>query len=79
MGGEDVGVLRAEPLAGLGLGRLGLALGRLQAAVEPVELGGDRLGGDRAVGEPLAARVDDQRRADGDAGADGDPAQGLHR
>ena len=76
---EDVGILRTEPLARLGLGLLRLAIGRFQAAVEPFELGGDRLGSDRAMREPLAARVDDQRRSDRDTGADGDPAEGLHR
>ena len=35
VGGEDVGVLGAEPLPGLGLGGLGLDAGEFQAAVEP--------------------------------------------
>ena len=48
-------------------------------AVEPFEFGGDGLGGDVPVGEPLPVRVDDHRRADRDTRADGDPAQGLHR
>ena len=76
---EDVGILRTEPLACLGFGLLRLTIGRFQAPVEPFDLSSDRLGGDRTIRELLAARVDDQRRSDCDTGADGDPAEGLHR
>ena len=62
VGREDVGVLRAEPVAGLGFGGLGRAARRLQAAVEAVELGGDRLGRDRAGRQPQPARVEHQDR-----------------
>ena len=76
---EDVGILRAEPLARFGFGLLRLDDRPLPGPVEPFDFGGDRLGSDRTMREPLAARVDYQRRSDCDAGADGDPAEGLHR
>ena len=76
---EDVGILRAEVLAGLGLGGLRFDAGGQEGAIEAFELAGDRLHGDVAVWESLPARVDDHRRADRDARTDGDPTQGLHR
>ena len=46
VGGEDVGVLRAQPYPCLGLVQAGRALRSVQTPVQPFELRSDRLGRD---------------------------------
>ena len=56
---------------GLGFVLAGGAPGGVQSAVEPLKLGGDRLGRDRTRRQPEAARIEHHDRADRDSRADG--------
>ena len=78
VGGEDVGVLRAEPTAGVGLGLRRQPPRGVQALFEPGHLGGHGVGGDLAMGQPQPHGVERRHRADRDAGAHGDPLDDLH-
>ena len=79
VGGQDVGILGTEPVTGLGLGLLGLAMAASRPASSRASSAATASGGDLAGRQPHAARVEHQHRPDRDAGADGDPAQDLHR
>ena len=79
VGGEDVGVLGAEPAAGVGLGLRRQPSCSVEALLKPHQLGGHGVGGDLAMGQPQPQGVERHHRADRDAGADGDPLEDLHR
>ena len=48
MGGQDVGVLGPQPLAGFSLSGLGLAMGQVESEFQSIEFRSDGLGGNRA-------------------------------
>ncbi len=71
--------MRPQAVADLGRIALGRLAGRVEAALQPVQLAGDDVLGDGAGRQGQAAPIQHDHGAQGDAGADGDAAQHLHR
>ena len=75
---EDLGILWADPLAGVRLGFLGFDPRLIQGVIESRELGRHGISGDGAWTGPDSAGIDHPERTDGDTRTDGDPSEGLH-
>lgn len=78
MGREDIGVLRTEPGAHIGLISARRDAGGFQGPVEPLEFRGDRVGRDQPRRQAKPAGVEHDHRADRDSRTDSLPFQDLH-
>src|SRR5262249_32441726 len=78
VGGENGPVLGAEPGGDVPLGLVRLERGGREGGVEPGDFAVDLFGGDPALRNAHALRVEDEGRPDGHAGGDGDAAEGDH-